>query len=393
MQRKLMAVAVAGALALPAVAVAQSSVSISGRATFEYGHVDPGTGRQSYDGSDDPGGANIRFKGMENLGGGMSAWFQCESSMDVRGDKVQDGFCTRNSAVGFKGGFGNVYAGRWDTPMKRALNQGTVGAEETGILGMSFIGFGGSGGADVNGIGDSTNRQRWKRRETNMINYDSPNLSGFSFALGYKPGGSATAALDGQANAKHRVISAGGMYTNGPLAIGLAYERHNENGTIGTAPSLDDKAWGLGVSYVIGTVTVGVNYLDAKYETGAGQDTKKATWTLGADWRLPGPHMLSIQYARADDTKGNGGNIAAGTSNGGVTGCLQGGVVNCADTGAHAWSLGYTYRFSKRTSLRLGYVRVDNDSRTNSNWVGNSKAPLNNGEDTSGYALLVKHDF
>ncbi len=38
--------------------------------------------------------------------------------------------------------------------MKRALNVGTVGATETGLLGMSFMAFGGSGGADATNSDD-----------------------------------------------------------------------------------------------------------------------------------------------------------------------------------------------------------------------------------------------
>src|SRR5665647_355036 len=136
MNKKLMAVAVAGALAVPALAFAQAStVQIYGNITYEYGRSSGGD-RPNVDYADTPGGSAIGFKGEEKLGGGLSAWFQCETTADVRGyDQV--GLCSRNSAVGFKGGFGNVHFGRWDTPMKRALNQGTVGATETGLLGMS----------------------------------------------------------------------------------------------------------------------------------------------------------------------------------------------------------------------------------------------------------------
>ncbi|HET7674026.1 MAG TPA: porin, partial [Gammaproteobacteria bacterium] len=152
MQKKLMAIAVAGALGAPAVALAQAStVQVYGQITYEYGFARQGDAaagsRPNVDYADTPGGSAIGFRGEEKLGGGMSAWFQCETSADIRGyDQI--GLCSRNSAVGFKGGFGNIHFGRWDTPMKRALNVGTVGAEETGLLGMSFLPFGGSGGAD-----------------------------------------------------------------------------------------------------------------------------------------------------------------------------------------------------------------------------------------------------
>jgi predicted porin len=391
MQKKLMAVAVAGALAVPAVAVAQSSVSVSGRITMEYGRADQGSNRPSTDMADNPGGSNVRFRGQESLGGGLSAWFQCESSADVRGVD-HDGFCTRNSAVGFRGGFGNVFIGKWDTPMKRALNLGRVGAESTGILGMSFIGFGGSGGSDVSGEGNSVNRQRWQRRESSLLTYETPKFGGFQAMGALTDANTATLAVNGQSNAKPRLFSLVGTYDMGPLQVGLGYERHNEMGGLGNpAGDLDDRAWGLGIGYTFRSVKVGFTWLDAKYETGVNAETKKKTWTLGADWSLPGPHMVSVQYAKARDTQGNGGNIGG---NGGVTGCatVVAGVAGCHDTGADAWSLGYTYRFSKRTTTRLGYIRVDNDSRTNTNRLG-STGSVANGDSVDGWALLVKHDF
>src|SRR5688572_10043818 len=129
MQKKLISVAVAGALFAPALALGQTStVQIYGRLTYEFGFAEQ-VGRPDSDFASSPGGSAIGFKGEEKLGGNLSAWFQCETSADTLGND-QIGLCSRNSAVGFKGGFGNVYFGRWDTPFKRALNQGTVGAEE-----------------------------------------------------------------------------------------------------------------------------------------------------------------------------------------------------------------------------------------------------------------------
>jgi len=141
MNKKLMALAVAGALAAPAVAFAQAStVQVYGKITYEYGIADQGADGRMWTMRILPAAARSVSKAKKTRRG-LSAWFQCESSADVRA-MDQTGFCTRNSAVGFKGGFGNVHFGRWDTPMKRALNMGTVGATETGILGMSFVAFG-----------------------------------------------------------------------------------------------------------------------------------------------------------------------------------------------------------------------------------------------------------
>jgi predicted porin len=423
MQKKLLAVAVAGALAAPAVALAQTStVQIYGAANFEYGSGDQGAGRPNVDYLDNPGGSNIGFKGEEKLGGNLSAWFQCETSADTRGvDNV--GLCSRNSAIGLKGGFGNVWAGKWDTPMKRALNQGTVGAiRETGLLGTSFMAFGGSGGADFSGTGsDPVNRHRWKRRESNNMLYESPNFGGFVFAASVSAANRTgdLPVADGDPNPKPRVWSVAGLYNAGPLAVGLGYERHVDAGahqgaaascgltstapgaitcTASTVPTvgLDDDAWGFSISYVfMGKLKVGFTYLDADYETGVGASMSKKTWSLGGDWNISGPHTVKAQYVKADDTKGNSTTSIGG--NGGITspGTLVGGVFTprAGGTGGDQWTISYQYALSKRTWVGFGYNRIDNDSATAAYRIGNTGAHTVTGQNVDAWAIEMSHRF
>jgi predicted porin len=383
MRKKAVALAVAGVFAAPAAVLAQSStVQIYGRITYEYGHIDQGTGLQNTDYADSPGGSAIGFRGEEKLGGGLSAWFQCESSADVRGIDAT-GLCTRNSAVGFKGGWGNLHFGRWDSPMKRALNQGSVGATETGLLGTSFVAWGGSGGADAT---TKSNRQRWKRRDVGWTYYESPKFSGFQVLGGFTPGNAAvdatTGSLAGASNSKPRVVSIAGLYSMGPIDVGLGYEEHQDFGasTIGGADQ-KDKAWGLSAAYTFaGKVTVGATYLDAKYETTPTTETKRKSWTLGVEWAISGPHGFQAFYGEADDAKGSAtvsvGDIPAPGSN----------------TGAKDWSLGYTYKFSKRTRVLLGYHVTDNDQNAFYK-NGNANAPTVGGEKQSAWAFHIQHNF
>ena len=388
MQKKLMAIAVAGALGAPAVVMAQAStVQIYGRITYEYGIADQGSGRPSTDYADSPGGSAIGFRGEEKLGGGLSAWFQCESSADVRA-MDQTGWCTRNSAVGFKGGFGNIHFGRWDTPMKRALNVGTVGAEETGILGMSFLPFGGSGGADATASADGAQRQRWKRREAGLTYYESPNFGGFRVMGAFGTGNWAadTATVDATPNKKPRVISLAGTYEAGPLGIGIAYERHNEFGAHApiSTQDADDRAWGASVAYTFGNIKVGATFLDAKFETLPGQELKKKTATVGVEWVIAGPHSIEAQYGWAGDSKGNS-TVGIG-GNGGH-------AASGSDTGGDQFSIAYNYNFSKRTRLKVAYVRVDNDTNTRSYRIGNTAALLTNGENVDAFGIHIGHRF
>ena len=159
MKKKLIAVAVAGALGAPAVALAQAStVQIYGTLIVNYNYLDVGgtspNGKPKVDmmNAHD---TNIGFKGEEALGGGLSAWFQCESTADLSGGNAAQGtgqWCGRNSGVGFKGGFGNVFYANWDTPMKSVF--GALRPYSTsGAYGMGGMMWNESGSNVGNGPG------------------------------------------------------------------------------------------------------------------------------------------------------------------------------------------------------------------------------------------------
>jgi len=385
MNKKLMAVAVAGALGAPALALAQAStVQIYGKAVIEYGYVNQGNGKPNADIMQAPGGVSVGFKGTEALGGGLSAWFQCESSADPRGDTAA-GFCTRNSAIGMKGGFGSVYIGKWDTPMKRVFLRGEVGAEDTGLLGISDYLAGGSTGAAAGGV---AGRTLWQRRQHDSINYDTPNFSGFQGHFAYSAS-NATATTNASTSAKPRIWSVAALYDNGPLSLGLGYERHNEFGA--TGGSNDDHAWVLSGSYTfMGKVKVGGSYNKQNYDMGAGASVDKKGWTLGVDWNISGPHNLFVNYATADDVSGTAG---------ATPGLATSGVMPAAgpNTEVRKWGVGYQHKFSKRTDAKLGYVRLDNDSAASYNLMGTNNtgtvAATRAGHNQDAWVMLIRHSF
>jgi predicted porin len=149
---------------------------------------------------------------------------------------------------------------------------------------------------------------------------------------------------------------------------------------------LDDKAWGAAIGYRFGPVRVGATYLDSEYETASGRELKKKSWTVGVDWMIAGPHTISAQYANIGDSKGNSLVGVGGTSNGAH-------AASGNNTGGDAWSIAYQYAFSKRTTIKFGYVQVDNDSNTNTYRIGNAANLLDTGEKVDGWAFLVKHNF
>src|SRR5712691_2334428 len=146
MQKKLLTMAVAGALAAPCIALAQSSVEVYGTINMAFGkfkYGDGATGRtadgtaRTTVGADVSkwdvanGASNYGLRGRENVGGGLSAWFQIEQNAPLeRSSNQAIKPASRNSAVGIQGGFGNVFVGQWTTPwadLDALWGIGTVG--------------------------------------------------------------------------------------------------------------------------------------------------------------------------------------------------------------------------------------------------------------------------
>jgi len=115
MQKKLLGVAVAAALAAPGLALAQSSVQVYGTVHLSANQLKWGADTAGTVSSQTKYGvtshaSNWGPRSTESLGGGMTAWFQAEFNMKMARDNgVHDGESTaRNSGVGLRGGFGNI---------------------------------------------------------------------------------------------------------------------------------------------------------------------------------------------------------------------------------------------------------------------------------------------
>lgn len=426
MQKKLLAVAMAGALGAPAVALAQSStVQVFGTLYIEYtvradqadanvGGAGPtAAGRTSRTNADflqNPG-SEIGFKGEEKLGGGLSAWFQCSSTFDFRGQSPE-GFCSRNSGLGLKGGFGNVWIGNWDTPFKRTISPTAVGGQDTGIFGTAFLLTGNSTTTAVGG-----SRTAFKRRQNNSINYDSPNFAGFQVMAGFTSSNPSTATFSSATNNKPRVLSVGAQYTAGPIYVSAGYEQLREFAGAAGPDNSKDNAWHVGAAYTWGPVRFGGQYTEQRFDTPtgtAGGDVRARAYHFGVDWNIVGPHGLRAAYTVARDMKGGpaatvvtaGGSSAIVSAVSGVNGSLAigpaaGGGYRPApgpDTGADLMQIRYVYTFSKRTEFTFGYVRLDNDGNAGYRLgglggAGAARNPIANGGNEDAWAMGLRHTF
>jgi len=435
MNKKIMAVAVAGAFAAPTAALAQASnVQIFGTFYVEYAYVTQGsnltTPYSNIDVMQAPG-SEIGFKGEEALGGGMSAWFQCTSSADPRGAGTQNQtgqanpttslktgtspnvttnvqgtqnsgvFCGRNSALGMKGAWGNVYAGNWDMPMKATVGSARL-VSDTGIWGVGPALFGGS-----SSYVDNQTATSFSRRQNASIFYDSPTYMGFQGRIAMStPNLTATGSqsLSTTPNAKPRVWGASLTYTNGPLYLVGAYESHSNFSTNSTLAGYGgtDTGWTVGATYQLGPVKVAGLYTKQSFDlaqSGAINGTVSA-WNLAGEWAIVGPHALRGAYTQVRDTSGSAGttttycaNSVCGIANPVIT--LGNRVFNggAGNTGAQYWQAQYVYNASKRTELTAGYIRVNNDSAASYNIGGASVVTPAAGQGQHAVAVSIKNTF
>jgi predicted porin len=372
MNKKLIAAAIAGAFVAPAAFAQNSSVQIYGLLNAEYGFYNQpntavGGGRSNVDALNS-GASRIGFRGTEKLGGGMTAFWQCES--DIRflgGGATNNGsLCDRNSAIGLRGGFGSFYVGTWDSPLKRVVGSVRI-LNETGWLGSQTMTINAGGAWPT----------QFSLRNAQSLNYDTPNFGGFSASFQTtttNPGRhhNTTAVAP---TPKGRLNSMSGQYVQGPLRAVLGFSKHDDNRSVG-GQGQTDTAWAIGGTYDFGVVRLGMTYADIEIETGPGASTERKSWAIAADWRLGGPHMIRFGYNDAGDAKTN--------------------VGGGANTGAKLMQVGYHHALSKRTSASISYARMNNDSAgtylfTNAGTGGGGG--IQAGDDSSVLVFGLVHTF
>ena len=395
MQKKLLGMAVAAALAMPAVALAQSAVQV-------YGTVHLSLNQAKYTKSTDgtlddttkfgvtSHASNWGLRSTETLGGGMTAWFQVEFNMKMARDNgTFDGDSTaRNSGVGLRGNFGNVYLGTWETPWSqtfRLWDVGTIGgwgpttsiigrreqtgtnpsrfcANNTGAAGQAALPVPpicGNGSESTNGPNGNLGYSLW-RRYNYAVFYESPLFEGVQAKVAWQPNERKTAfTAPGVVNENPSSWSGSLTWTGlgGRARVFGATMQNKDWSNVGST----DGGYTVGGGYDFGVVNVGVTYEDYTYKLAAG-DMKAKEWAVGLAVPL-GPGKIGASYAKAKKLTGAGvdASEAAGTN----------------ETDAKMWNLGYEWALSKRTALGFGIAKIDNGANQVFSWT--ATIPVQNG--------------
>jgi predicted porin len=432
MQKKLLTLAVAGALAAPCIAMGQGSGPPAASVEV-YGTINMAFGKFKYSGATAPiadvskwdvsqGASNYGVRGRESLGGGLTAWFQIEQNAPMeRSNNIAITPASRNSAVGIQGGFGNIFLGQWTTPwadLDALWGIGTVGfwGPVTSIIGRrettgtapnpNCINNQSSGGFIAPGVaaagivcdaveaGGGVGHPFW-RRASQAVVYQSPVFAGVQIKALYQTNESkATANVTTNADPSLWSASIQWAGMGGRARVGVAADRHKDFTVVGKT----DTGWSIKGGFNFGVADIGVAYEDIKYKT-ALSDCKAKQY--GVALAVPiGQGAIRASYSVAKDIEGTYGGVApVGTV--GATSC--GAAITTANqadnNGAKQYNIGYDHRFSKRTTVGVGYAKIDNDPAAVFTWTGApptsdgaSNTPFA-GQDPSTFFVSITHRF
>ncbi len=327
MQKKLIALAVAAALTTPALAMAD--VTVYGKAFLDVENVsnDKNTAPTVANGKSSAmrvatNASRLGVKGSEDLGDNLKAIFQYEVQMDANGVGANGlGNGTRNSGVGMEGDFGKVIIGRWDSPYKVVHNKVEL-FDNASVFSATNV------------VGRTAGGKNYNNRQSSMIQYWTPKMSGFQAALMIAPDAAPTAAVGAVAGTNKQIIALSGAFDQDGIYAGLGYESRADQTVAGTT----DSALRLTGKYDLGTAWIGATVESIKTNTALNASYTQNIMELAGQYNFDA-NFIGLSYAKAGKT-------------------------NVANTGATQVSLKLGHNFSKKVEGFLAYTNLKNDAVT-----------------------------
>jgi general bacterial porin, GBP family len=422
MKKKLIALAVAGALAAPVVASAQgTNVTIFGRVQAEYSLVDfagqPSQGALQDNSRSSRWGLHI----TEDLGNGIKANARLEMGLNAGSGSATT---PREQWVGLSSNnIGDVKFGRVQSPFKDFAGGMTI--DPFAYTTLQANGAGGTMSAGANGLGSGANGF-----VNSAIRYDSATIEGFSFAALFMPGdanslnpqnptpglsaggisqsflpgglggqgntGGRNGDFDGQAAAKYHADFMGmGMDVFG------GYSRDNANQFQKSIGLKTEEVWRVGAAWAFENFKLHGQYEHINHAIGSATCTTAASLTANPLDGTGGTGQCNsamnagsnghIWHAGGQYKWGNTTLVAQG----GMTSAAAGGINNAQARKVDSFTVGAIHNLSKRTSLFGGYqhVYVNNPNGALANNEGNYIAPAYATGNRATYTIGVRHNF
>jgi predicted porin len=389
MNKKVMAVAVAGVLAAPTAFAQSSNVQLYGRAVLgvDYYKATGASGAGGGSASDQEGrmrvfdnSSRVGLRGTEDLGNGLKAIFQIETGVNIDSgsntgqagtNNASTGFwASRDSFVGIDSNFGRLTLGRQSIYWANGVNaQFAANYINTEIPWTNGTGLG--------RVGIPT------ARTSNTVQYTTPTFAGINGTISWSPcagygafGTSGTAPFC-QENVQNNVTSdtdgrVWGVTLRGewgPFYAQVDYLDGSGNTSIAAAPvpRADGEFWKVGGSwgYMPGA-RIGAIWArgDRNYVPGLASGTKanQQGWTINWEHTF-GNFQLMAQYGQTGDIKD----------------CGTGGTIGCDDSDSQGYMIGGRYFLSKRTWLFASYNRVSNGQNQFSDYTGGNQTSTGGG--------------
>ena len=360
-QKKLIALAVAGLVSAPVFA--QSNIQIYGVADAYFkGGKSMGDDTMGVD-SGGLAGSRIGFRGEEDLGSGLKAVFVLEQGINIDtgkstgmtgdDDRANGGSqtFTRQAYVGLKGNFGQVALGRQYAPGYFTADYDAL-LNAPGISPMSLL-------SNFAGLTITPNSAaRWNNSVTYNGTFQSVSVAAIYSAGNQETDSKLGKGTDYSDDDKYGISL---KYDNGPLKIGGIYQAVKFKDVADET----QKEWLIGASYNFGMATVLGSYQQGRDVLGVdGLDVD--LWQVGVIVPV-GAGNIHVAYAQGDVDKAN---------------LLQ------DDVKPKSFTVAYTHALSKRTTGYVGYTKVDYDDLL---W-GEAKVLGNVGNDLNGHAGTEKVD-
>ena len=386
MNKKLLAAAVASALAVPVTASAQvtisgifkvgiSNISVSGVQT-------PGRANDSQIRVDDNS-SRILFNVAEDLGGGLSAIAQ----LDLRFAPDQAGAAPASNPIGSgntyvglrSNSWGTFSMGRWDLhygqqPDDIASKAGALMAASVSLMDYQLVG---TGTAQTAAVANAT-------RTANVIKWDSPNWGGFTATAAYSTsplaasseGDMATiAATQSSVSGSGLNLAASFVAANWGIRASMWDAKAEATSTLATPTEQSSVSASAYMRFGGFKVGIGMNQAELTSNTTVISDrtnmTVPVSYTTGA-------HNFYAHYTMAGDD--DAAQFAG------------------LDTKAKMMAFAYVYDMSKRTSIGITYAQIDNGLNANYNFftggsLGSADANPGRGEDLRIIQGTLRHAF
>ncbi len=396
-------------------AFAQSNVTLFGGADLGYRNVTTGTNKFSGISQDGIYSSRFGVKGVEDLGGGLSANFHFEGAMapDVGTSNKVD--FQRKSVIGLAGAFGEVRLGRDYTPLftiagiADPFGTNGVGSSYNLANGLTFsdpsasadankynatviaaiTSFGTAQAATAAGVGASSVKAGVTLadpnavRANNSIAYYSPDFNGFSAGFMHSFGGENTAL----ARAAGTMTSLKLSYASGPLTV--AYGNQVTKGGLPAANAAISAVAGDPdrTAIVAGTLAAATD--DQKYTT----NFLAASYDFGVAKLSAGYKTDKLSFADAFSGTAKSTILGVAAPMGALT--LKASYVARkidGDKVGNQVALGGVYDLSKRTSMYATYSVLKNEVGSGLS-VGSAAASDFTGLKSKGFEAGVKHTF